>query len=250
VEWVSILPFRRKKTDENSELNQLIDLAQKGDPNLRNKLLEDYIPFIAKSASQATGRYIEPGVDDEFSVALAAFNEAIDRYDLDKGASFLGFADTVIKRRLIDYYRSQTARKKDVPFSDFDMDDGEDNVVNYVEVQKSLEIHHKELETKNRQEEILRFTEMLSEFGISLEELVELSPKHADARQNAMDVARIIADDRVMKDYLLEKKSLPLKLLTSQINVSRKTVERQRKYIIAIALILIGEFEMLQDYIQ
>ncbi|MFC4769681.1 RNA polymerase sigma factor SigI [Effusibacillus consociatus] len=247
---MSILPFRRKKTDEYSDLNQLIELAQKGDPYVRNKLLEDYIPFIAKSASQATGRYIEPGVDDEFSIALSAFNEAINRYDLEKGASFLGFADTVIKRRLIDYYRSQSARKKDVPFSDFDMDDGEDNIVNYVEIQKSMEVHSQELDTINRQEEILRFGQLLSEFDISLEELVELSPKHADARQNAMDVARIIAEDQEMRDYLLEKKSLPLKLLSSRISVSRKTVERQRKYIIAITLILIGEFEMLQDYIQ
>lgn len=247
---MSILPFRRKKTDETSELNQLIELAQKGDPYLRNKLLEDYIPFIAKSASQATGRYIQPGVDDEFSVALSAFNEAIDRYDLRKGASFLGFADTVIKRRLIDYYRSQSFRKKDLPFSDFDMDDGEDNVVNYVEVQKSMEVHIKNIETEDRQEEILRFTQLLSEFDITLEELVDLSPKHADARQNAMDVARIIASTPQMREYLLEKKSLPLKMLSSQINVSRKTVERQRKYIIAISLILIGEFEMLQDYIK
>jgi RNA polymerase sigma factor len=250
VEWVSILPFRRKKTDEYSELNELIDLAQRGDSRVRNRLLEDYVPFIAKSASQATGRFIEPGVDDEFSIGLTAFNEAIDRYDVSKGASFLSFADTVIKRRLIDFYRSQSSRRRDVPLSDFDFEDGEDNVINYIEVQKSMEAHSKELEKASRQEEILRFTELLSEFDISMEELVGLSPKHADARQNAMDVARIIANDKEMREFLMEKKSLPLKLLTSRIQVSRKTVERQRKYIIAITLVLIGEFEFLQDYIQ
>lgn len=250
VEWVSILPFRRKKTEEGLELDRMIPLIQQGNDKLRNKLLEDYIPYVAKSASQATGRYIEPGVDDEFSVALSAFNEAIDRYNLEKGTSFLGFADTVIKRRLIDFYRSRSAKQKDVPFSDFDMEDDEDNIVNYVEVQKSMDAHLQQMETEMRQDEILRFAEWLSEFDISMEELVELSPKHADARQNAMDVARIIAENEEMRTYLLEKKSLPLKMLTSHISVSRKTVERQRKYIIAIALILIGDFEMLREYIQ
>ncbi|WP_018130826.1 RNA polymerase sigma factor SigI [Effusibacillus pohliae] len=246
---MSILPFRRKKTEEYADVNEWVEQARQGDSDVRNRLLENYIPFIAKSASQATGRYIEPGVDDEFSIALSAFNEAIDRYNQERG-NFLSFADTVIKRRLIDFYRSQATRTKDIPFSDFDMDDEEDHVVNYVEVQKSIDLHLQQMETESRQEEILRFTEWLAEFDISLEELVELSPKHADARQNAMEVARIIANDGELRDYLLEKKSLPLKLLSSRISVSRKTVERQRKYIIAISLILIGEFEMLQDYIQ
>lgn len=247
---MSLLPFRRKKTEEYTELNDLIDRVKQGDEHARNRLLEDYIPFIVKSTSQATGRYIDRGIDDEFSVALSAFNEAIDRYDLQKGASFLSFADTVIKRRLIDYYRSQSSKQKDIPFSDFDMEDGDDNIVNYVEVQKSMDAYAQKLETEVRQEEIMRLTEMLSMFDISMEELVDLSPKHADARQNAMDVARIIADDPEMKEYLLEKKSLPLKMLSSRISVSRKTVERQRKYIISIALILIGDFELLRDYIQ
>ncbi|GAX91471.1 RNA polymerase sigma factor SigI [Effusibacillus lacus] len=247
---MAILPFRRKKTEEHSDLNQLIDLIQKGDSRLRNKLLEDYIPFVAKCASQTTGRYVEPGVDDEFSVALSAFNEAIDRYDIQKGASFLGFAETVIKRRLIDFYRSQSVRNKDVPFSDFDMDDEEDHVVNYVEVQRSLDLHQQSIEIETRQDEIIRFTEWLAEFDISLDELVELSPKHADARLNAMEVARVIAGDSELRNYLMDKKALPLKLLSSRVSVSRKTVERQRKYIIAITLILIGEFEMLKGYIQ
>lgn len=247
---MSLLPFRRKKSEEYADLNQLIESVQRGDERARNQLLEDYIPFIIKSASQATGRYIHRGQDDEFSVALSAFNEAIDRYDLQKGSSFLNFAETVIKRRLIDYFRSQFARQKDIPFSDFDMDDGEESVVNYVEVQKSMDAHLQKLEEEARRDEIIRYSEVLSQFDIRFEELVELSPKHADARLNAMEVARIIADDPQMREYLLEKKSLPLKQLSTRVSVSRKTIERQRKYIISIVLILLGDYELLQEYIQ
>ncbi|WP_332457827.1 RNA polymerase sigma factor SigI [Tumebacillus avium] len=249
MEWVGILPFRRKKSEETSDLNQLLMKARSGDEEARNQLLREYIPFVAKSASQATGRYIRRGQDDEFSIALAAFNEAIERYDLDRGTSFLGFADTVIKRRLIDYFRSKQAKQRDVPFSDFEVEDEEENVINYVEVQKSVEEHQKLVEGDARRDEIQHFTELLMQFEISMEELVDLSPKHQDARENAMEVAKVIAANQEFCDYLMTKRSLPLKALMNHVKVSRKTIERQRKYIIAVSLILIGDFEMLQDYI-
>jgi RNA polymerase sigma factor len=249
VEWVGILPFRRKKSDETLDLNQLLHLARSGDEQARNQLLKDYIPFVAKSASQAAGRYIRREQDDEFSIALTAFNEAIERYDLERGTSFLGFADTVIKRRLIDYFRSRQANRRDLPLSEFEVEDDENNVINYVEIQKSVEEHHKQVESDARREEIMRFTMMLTEFDISMEELVEISPKHQDARENAMEVARVIASRLELREYLLTKKSLPLKALMEHVSVSRKTIERQRKYIIAVSLILIGDFDMLQDYI-
>lgn len=249
VEWVGILPFRRKKSEETSDLNQLLMKARDGNEEARNQLLREYIPFVAKSASQATGRYIRRGQDDEFSIALAAFNEAIERFDLERGTSFLSFADTVIKRRLIDYFRSKQAKHRDVPFSDFEVQDEEENVINYVEVQKSVEEHQRSIESEARRDEILKFAQLLMEFDISMEELVDLSPKHQDARENAMEVAKVIASQQEFCDYLMTKKSLPLKSLMKHVRVSRKTIERQRKYIIAVSIILIGEFDMLQDYI-
>lgn len=249
VEWVGILPFRRKKTDETTDLHQLLIRIRCGDEEARNQILRDYIPFVAKSASQATGRYIRRGQDDEFSVALTAFNEAIERYDVDRGTSFLAFADTVIKRRLIDYFRSKQANNRDLPFSDFEIEDEEDNIINYVEVQQSIAEHKKQLETDARREEILRFSTMLMEFEISMDELVDISPKHQDARENAIEVAKVLTGRPELRDYLLAKKSLPLKALMNHVALSRKTIERQRKYIIAVSLILIGDFEMLQDYI-
>ena len=246
---MGILPFRRKKAEETIDLNELLNRARSGDEQSRNQLLKDYIPFVAKSASQATGRYIRRGQDDEFSVALTAFNEAIERYDLERGTSFLSFADTVIKRRLIDYFRSKQANNRDLPLSDFEIVDEEENVINYVEIQKSMAEHQKQVESDARRDEIVRFTEMLSDFEISMEELVDISPKHQDARENAMEVAKVIASQAELSEYLMTKRSLPLKALMSHVSVSRKTIERQRKYIIAVSLILIGDFDMLQDYV-
>ncbi|MCL6575414.1 RNA polymerase sigma factor SigI [Kyrpidia sp.] len=244
-----VFPFHRRRNAEEADLGDLLARAKAGDDGVRDQLLRKYIPFVAKSASRASSRFISRGEDDEFSIALAAFNEAIDRYDGNRGASFLGFADTVIRRRLIDYFRSRENRVRDIPMAELETEDEEDHPYNKIEIQKSLEIYETTQIEDARREEIERYSAWLAEFGISLEELVELSPKHADARWNAMQVAKVIASRPSFSDYLLRKKSLPLKELVDEVGVSRKTLERQRKYIIAITLVLIGDFELLREYI-
>ncbi|UOF92730.1 RNA polymerase sigma factor SigI [Fodinisporobacter ferrooxydans] len=249
---MSLFPFRRKQQTKNDELSleQLLADIQAGDEQARDAFIRKYIPFVAKVASQSSKRFIRQGEDDEFSIALSAFNEAINRYDQSKGANFLSFAETVIKRRLIDYFRSKSSRNRDIPLTEFEIEDDEKNVINVVEVQKSIDEHTRQKEQMDRAEEILRYTEVLASFDIHFEELVELSPKHSDARQSAIEVARVISADPLLMKHLHEKKSLPLKQLLEHVKVSRKTIERQRKYIIAIALILSGDFELLQGYIR
>jgi len=52
---------------------------------------------------------------------LSAFNEAIDKFDIEKGYNFFLFSEQVIRRRLIDYSRSNKD-DKEYPFSFFDDD--------------------------------------------------------------------------------------------------------------------------------
>ena len=91
---------------------------------------------------------------------------------------------------------------------------------------------------------------MLSEYGVRLSELVKISPKHQDARDRALEVARILANDPELLKFLTQRKALPLKELEKVVKVSRKTLERQRKYIITLTLILVGEFHYLQEYLK
>ena len=71
-----------------------------------------------------------------------------------------------------------------------------------------------------------------------------------DARKNAITVAKTLAENDELKELFLLKKRLPIKHLENQVEVSRKTIERNRKYIMAITLILIGDFIFLKDYIK
>ncbi len=234
------------------ECGQLVLEAQQGNGVVREHLIKSYTPFILKITSKVSGRYVRMGEDDEVSVGLMAFNEAIDCFDTTKKNSFLSFAETVIKRRLIDYFRKEsTFGKKNVPLSSFEQDDDEnaDGAYYYLEAKQSVEEFKQRSIATDRKEEIILFTQKLNDFGISFQELVAISPKHEDARIRAMEVAGIIAADSDMAVYMVNKKELPLKLLEQKVEISRKTLERQRKYIIAITLILINDFDHLRQYI-
>ncbi|CRF29115.1 RNA polymerase sigma factor sigI [Mycobacterium tuberculosis] len=48
---------------------------------------------------------------------------------------------------------------------------------------------------------------------------------------------------------MMSKRMLPIKELLDQVGVSRKTLERNRKFIIAVALIYNGPYPYLRDYL-
>ncbi|MCL6636828.1 MAG: RNA polymerase sigma-I factor [Alicyclobacillus sp.] len=227
----------------------MIRRAQAGDRAARNAVVEQFAPFALRVASQVARRYIDRDRDDEYSVALLAVNEAIDRFDAQREVPFAGFAETVIRRRLVDYYRVQKAQAKATPWTDFEVVDDEDNVVNYAEVKTALDAHDLAQEQAERRQEIAEYARALAEFGLSFRELADLSPKHADARVNAFAVAQAVVADPELLRYVQERKSLPLKQLENRVKVSRKTMERQRKYILAVVVLLSGEFHHLQSYI-
>ncbi len=237
---------------EDNETHDSLDaliMDAKHDPELRNSIIRQYRPFILSSASESAKRYLVYGHDDEISIAMMAFNEAIDSYKDDKQISFLSFARNVIKRRLIDFYRKESRRDGEILVSDF-VDEEEDRVVNTWEVQYAEDKHNEEQAASDRRDEIMQFTADLKKMGISLQEIVEVSPKHEDARLRAMEIAGVIAENPMLRQYLMEKKTIPIKKIEQMVDCSAKTIERQRKYIIAVTLVLMGDYHYLSEYIK
>jgi RNA polymerase sigma factor len=238
---------KSKKVDDHLLLQQ----AKEGNEQARNELIEKYKPFILKQASKACGRFINPANDDEYSVAMIAFNEAINKFDFEKNISLLSFAETVIKRRLIDHFRKETTHRKVIPISALENDDLEqESVLNQIEAESSRREYQKKSHAEDLREEIQSYEKFLNQFDITFLLLTEISPKHQDARERAMEVARYIANDTRLTQHLTVRKELPVKAVLEGINISRKTLERQRKYIIALVLILTNDFTYLRGYIK
>lgn len=234
--------FKRKK---DSFIEQ-IDQAKK-DERVMNDLLIAFTPYIKKTASFVCDRFITEH-DDEFSIAITAFHEAVMRFDSTEKASLHTFAHLVIKRRLIDYLRKEEAQNRNVQFviEEAEAMDGQASVfdetaiTNYVTEQRQAE----------RNEELKEYTEVLKQYGVTFEELVQCSPKHVSSRRTAFQLAQIIAETPAFYIHLTGTKKLPMKQLASTVDVSRKTIERHRKYIIAITLLMKSDFTRMKEYVK
>lgn len=245
------LTKRRKPAAEASGAAIEVEVAavQAGDEALREDVLSRYQPFVAKTAARFCKRYVDPESDDEYSIALSAFNEAIDAFDAKAGRSFLSFAETVIRRRLTDFVRKEQRHASHIPQSAFLTEDEEGETFDPIDVDASVDRFRLDRDNEERKLEIETLNRELADYGISFADLVEGSPKHEDTRRSLISIGVEISRDRSLFEPLTSKKTLPLKELSERVEVSRKTLERGRKYIIAVALIHLGHYPHLQSYV-
>lgn len=226
---------------EKTEHLAILRAIRAGDDDARQDLLAQYTPLVVKVASGITGRYIEAGRDEEVSIGLLALNEAIDKYDPTRGASFFSFAHLVISNRLKDYLRGKKTRE--LPASVLDE---QASALDYrLAWQQYQEANHRE----NRRSEVIQYIQELAEYKLDLHQLASATPKHRQARERALEAAQLLAASADLAQHVKTKKELPLKEMDGKLNVSRKTLERQRKYIIALFIILTGDYSYLTEYL-
>jgi RNA polymerase sigma factor len=241
---------RGREVRDDPDVAALVCAAQAGDGAARERLIAVHTPLVLRVGARVCGRYLQAGRDDEVSIGLMALNEAIDHYRPGSGASFPAFAEMVIRRRLIDHFRREAARRE-TTFSELEQEDEEGDAWSPVELAYAQQLDRDRREAEDRRAEITEFLQLLRPYGVTLEDLVRQSPQHADARQRAVAVARAIAARPEWVAYLRRYRALPLRELEAcgELGVSRKTLERQRKFIIAVALILIEGLDTLRSYL-
>lgn len=238
----------QKEKNEKEKLEFYVEQA-KQDPTFRNDFIQKYQPFIAKVASKVCKQYIDQS-RDEYSVAIEAFNEAIDHFQAKQGSTFLSFSEMVIRRRVIDYIRKESRQTRDIFLEHEIKDEENQQSESLAQINASIAKYQLQQESERRRLDIIEYQQQLEKFDITFSELITLCPKHVDARENAKQIAKFLAERPDFIEHLLEKKQLPMKELLKFVNCSRKTVERNRKYIIAMALIYIGDFQSLRSYIE
>lgn len=224
------------------EFISAIKEIKRGNDSLRNDFIAKYTPFIIRVTSNTLGRYIDIQNSDEFSVALSAFDEAIDSFDVTKKYNFFLFSEQVIKRRLIDYLR-RNRHLNEFPFSYF----GESHEFKEETLGFAFDVGYEDVENK---EEIEKFKKDLLEFGISLMDLALSVPKHRDSRRLCIRIAKILAEDESLYEELVNSKRLPRKGLKKKIKVHTRTLGNNRKYIIALCLILRSNLNLSKRYLE
>lgn len=200
-----------------------------------NALISDFKPFIASVIRKKVGRYLEYGVDDELSVGLSAFTEAVKSFDSAKG-TFLSFLRLVINARLIDFLRKES-RLKTISIDD---DSGEENELSGILDRKSVEKYALESEDENRKLEVIEYASILKSWNIKFSELVRISPKKDTLREEYKNAARVIVDNDSILNELMRTKRLPINEIEKVLKIHRKKLERGRIYIIAIVLAILN----------
>lgn len=221
------------------------------DPRLLNEFLQQNESLILRYTSSVVRRYITKS-DDEFMAALVAFSNAVKSYSPEKG-SFLAFSKLVIRRRLIDYIRSQQKTDSEVSVSPSVMDSEEeedDEEPKDIAAHKAVYNHIEEQPDDSLKLEIEAAGQLFSGYGFLFWDLTSCSPKAEKTKTACAKAVIYIIKNPIILNEMRQTKLLPLKLIEKNAEIPRKILERHRKYIIAAAEILTGDFPFLADYLQ
>lgn len=244
MDVLNLLNLNKKRVGDktsNDEFISRLRQIKEGDRQLREDFISSYTPFMLKVASKTVGRYIDIKNSDEYSIALSAFNEAIDSFDMTKNYNFILFSEHVIRNRLIDHMR-RSNRNKELPFSYFDNDS--EMLEKYIIPESNITIEDVEIK-----EEIIEYKKTLEEYGITFVDLIANVPKHEDSRRLCIRIAKLLADDEDLFRLLQKYKNIPRNELKKKAKVHGRTIGNHRKYIIALCLVLRSNLELSKRYL-
>ncbi|MCX8131222.1 MAG: RNA polymerase sigma factor SigI [Clostridia bacterium] len=227
-------------------INERVEKIKNNEDEI-NKLVEDYKPFIASCVEKVTGRYVRYGEDDELSIALMAFVEAVKSHDSAKG-NFLTFSQNVIKRRLIDYYRKEKRHTNVISLTEY-YNDEDDSVVD-LSAGEAIENFTREEISEYRRLELQQLKDELLAWDISFVQLAEASPKHDKTRKMYKDIVRFLLTEPELIKLIKQKKYIPIAEIEKSLDIPRKKIERARKYIIAVIIISTGDYQYIRDYLE
>lgn len=225
-------------------INEKVEKIKNNEDEI-NKFVEEYKPFIASCTEKVTGRFVKYGEDDELSIALLAFVEAVKTFDKNKG-SFLPFAKNVIRRRLIDYFRKESRHSSVIPLSSCYSDEEEEKDLS---VGQSIEKHAIDEISEYRRLELEELKKELSKWDISFFDVANVSPKHKRTKKMCIDIINFLLSNSDLLHKIKSKKYLPISEIEKSTGIPRKKIERLRKYIIAVTIIMSGDYQYIQDYI-
>ncbi len=237
------------------DLEQSKLLAAKTDDRVFEELIEQNKSRILRCASQTVGRYVTES-DDEWSIALLAFHEAVQSYTPEKG-SFHALAALIIRRRLVDDLRKADNRSAEISvspevFSGARADENTfapDHSLYGAVIKKTVELNTTAL-AANARAEIAEMQTTLKAFGFSFFDVAKASPKAEKTKAACAIAIRTLLDSEELMQMLRTKRVMPIRELSRLSGVHKKILERHRKYIIAAANILDGDFPILSSYLR
>ncbi len=234
------------RTAEHEIVSQV--RAAKADTGAADALIRQYMSFIRSETVKFIHAQPENGHEDELSIAMLAFYEAILAYQPGRGA-FLSFAARAIRNRLIDHYRTEKrhgnvislnapagAEEEERSLLDTLPDGAADHAEDYA------------LRTAS-QAEIQEFSAKLSGFGITFSDVADNCPRQERTLAACRRVLACARANPALLSQVEETGRLPMAELAKRSGVEKKTLERHRKYLVAILLAFTNGYEIIRGHL-
>ena len=230
--------------EEHGILEQVY--AAKESVQAADQLIGDYLPFIRAETAKFLKRPPEEGRDDELSIAMIAFHEAIGGYAKHRG-SFLKYASMLIRSRLIDYARKERRHRQtvslDAPAA------GEESASLGETLPEERDHPEESAHRQATRQEIEELSRQMESFGVSLSDVADNCPKQQRTLEACRKALRHAQENPELLEAFLKTKKLPLGPLAAA-GVERKTLERHRKYLVALLLIATNGYEILRGHLR
>ncbi len=230
-------------TQTGQDIALAVAAAQR-DSEAADAFVRQYMGFIRSETVKFIHTAPENGHEDELSIAMLAFYEAILGYQKTKGP-FLAYAARSIRNRLIDHYRREKRRGNTISLYTPDAEDRE--LADTLREEKDqLEAH---VLRQASREEIREFGEKLAAFGLSFSDVTDNCPRQRRtflACRRALDYAR--ANPALLRQ-LEQTGRLAINELAAGSQTEKKTLERHRKYLVAILLAFTNGYEIIRGHL-
>ncbi len=210
-----------------------------------DNLIREYIPFILSEASKSMSRYCTEQ-DDEFSIAMFAFYEAIMGYERERGA-FLSYASMLIRNRIIDYIRKE---KRHGGVISLYTEAGDDERTIMDDLVDEQDYYEESATREATRQEIEELSALISEYGVSFSDVADNSPKQERTLEACAQAIRYGASDKELLQKLTRTKKLPMNELVQGCGIDRKTLERHRKYILVMLLLHTNGYEIIRGHLR
>ena len=221
------------KFEEHKIVQQVMRSRQ--DPEAADQLIRSYMPFIKAETARFIHRPPVEGRDDELSVAMFAFYETMTVYNPDRGP-FLPLAAAGIRNRLIDYFRKEQKHSGQLSLDQPAEEGGVDDISDYQDLAAA-------------QSEIETFSAELAGFGLSLTDVADSCPRQERTLDACMKVLDYAKKHPELLEQMIRSRKLPLSRLVLGSGAEKKTLERHRKYLIAILLAFTNGFEIIRGHL-
>lgn len=230
---------------QEHEIIGLVGRAQR-DQRAADDFIQQYMGFIRSETVKFIHTAPENGHEDELSIAMLAFYESVLNYESRKGP-FLPYAARNIRNRLIDYYRRE---KRHMGVLSLHTASGEEEERPLLDTLPDETDHWEGYALREAsQQEIQAFGMQLEKMGLTFGDVAQNCPRQERtfaACRRALDYAR--ANPQLLR-RLEESGRLPMKELAAGSGTEQKTLERHRKYLLAILLAFTNGYEIIRGHL-